>query len=202
MRTPNKTTMPTESFGAALGTARDVALTARDKGLVLLESEAAQELLRKGQHVAIVARDRGAELLESDAAHELVRRGKDVVSAARGELVAKPTKSRRPLGMVLFVAGAAAGVVAAVVSKRMAAPIPEAFDPPYDDPSTQFPTKGGTIDLTSVAAEEGLTATPAQDLAAMGDVEIGTATKVTRSSSKTASSPKPAVNGSVSPPTS
>jgi hypothetical protein len=194
MRTPSKSTLPIEPLGTALGTAKGVALTARDKGLELLDSETAQELLRRGQHVAIIARDRGVELLESDAAQEIVRRGKDVMSAAKGDLVAKPTKSRKPLGMFLFAAGTAAGVVAAVVSKRMSTPMPNNGIPPYDDPAAQFPKKDGVIDLTSVAAEEGLTGTPGADLSATGDVEIGTATKVSKPTApaKAPASSKPA----------
>ena len=179
MRTPSKSTLPIEPLGTALGTARGVALTARDKGLELLDSEAAQELLRKGQHVAIVARDRGAELLESDAAQELVRRSRDVVSAAKGDLVPKPTKSRRPVALLLFAAGSAAGIAAAVVSKRMSTQTPEVISGAYEDPAAQFPKKGGVIDLTSVAAEEGVTPTSVEDAVQVGDVELGTATKLT-----------------------
>ncbi|HVE99151.1 MAG TPA: hypothetical protein VNA12_08220 [Mycobacteriales bacterium] len=176
MRTPTLTTLPTPPLESALGTARDVALTARDKGLELLDSDAAQELLRRGQHIAIVARDRGTELLESDAAHELRRRSRDVVAAAKGDLIPTPTRSRKGIGAMLFVAGAAAGVVAAIVSKRMATPLPEALAPTYDDPAAQFPQKGGMIDLTSVAADEGVTDTPVEDMTTMGDAEIGTST--------------------------
>ncbi len=154
MRTPTLTALPTEPLESALGTARDVALVARDKGLELLESDTAQELLRRGQTVAIVARDKGSDLLDSDAAHELLRRGRGVVSAARGDLIAKPTSSRKPLGLVLFAFGAAAGIAAAFVANRMASPVPPEFNPPYDDPAAQFPRKDGVIDLTAVAADE------------------------------------------------
>ncbi len=201
MRTPSKSTLPIEPLGTALGTARGVALTARDKGLELLDSDTAQELLRRGQHVAIIARDRGVELLESDTAQELVRRGKDVVSAAKGDLVAKPTKSRKPIGMFLFAAGTAAGVVAAIVSKRMSTPMPNGGIPAYDDPSAQFPKKGGVIDLTSVAAEEGMTDTPAADMAAMGDVEIGAATKTTKAEVSTGTMPTTSSISSAPKPT-
>jgi len=179
MRTPSKSTLPLEPIGTALGTARGVALTARDKGLELLDSDAAQELLRRGHHVAIVARDRGADLLDSDAAQELVRRSRDVMSAAKGDLVAAPTKSRKPLGMLLFLAGTAAGVAAAVVGKRMSTD-PTMSIPPYDDPSAQFPKKGGVVDLTSVAAEEGVGTDPAAALSSLADAEIGATTKTTR----------------------
>jgi hypothetical protein len=61
----------------------------------------------------------------------------------------------------------------------MSTPMPDSGIPAYDDPAAQFPKKDGVIDLTSVAAEEGVSADPAKDLAAMGDAEIGTATKAT-----------------------
>lgn len=188
MRTPTLTALPTEPLESALGTARDVALTARDKGLELLETEAAQELLRKGQHIAFVARDRGVELLDSDAAHELRRRSRDVVSAARGDLIPAPTKSRRSVGMLLFVAGAAAGVAAAIVSKRMSTPVPEALPTAYEDPAAQFPKHDGIIDLTSVAAEEGVTDTPVEEMTEIADVEVGTTTGSTPAAVGTGSS--------------
>jgi len=175
MRTPTLTALPTEPLESALVTARDVALVARDKGIELIESDKAQELLRRGHTVAVVARDRGTELLDSDAAHELMRRGRGVVSAARGDLIAKPTASRKPLGLVLFAFGAAAGVAAAFVAKRMAT-TPPGIDASYDDPAAHFPTKGGIIDLTSAAADEGLTTDPAAEMAAMGDIGVGTET--------------------------
>ncbi|HVF19741.1 MAG TPA: hypothetical protein VNA14_05820 [Mycobacteriales bacterium] len=202
MRTPSKSTLPIEPLGTALGTARGVALTARDKGLELLDSDAAQELLRKGQHVAIVARDRGVELLESDAAQEFVRRGKGVVSAAKGELVEKP-KKRKPIKMMLLLAGSAAGVAAAVLSKRMTTPLPNSGIPAYDDPSAQFPKKDGVVDLTSIAAEEGVAADPVKSMIEAGKAEIGTATKATATSkpaTKT-TAPKPASVPKATPPT-
>ena len=197
MRTPTLTALPTEPLESALVKGRDVALVARDKGLELLESDKAQELLRRGHTVAIVARDRGSELLDSDAAHEILRRGRGVVSAARGELIAQPTKSRKPLGLVLFAVGAAAGVAAAFVAKRMAT-TPPAMDLSYDDPAAQFPTKGGVIDLTSVAAEEGLTNDPAAELEEMGDVGIGTETGPATTAAAPATTAATATSGATS----
>ena len=171
MRTLTRTKLPTEPIESALGTARDAALTVKTKGLELLDTDAAHELLHRGQHVAVVARTRGVELLDSDTAHELRRRGRNVVAAAKGDVVVMPKRSRRSIGMLLFAAGAAAGVVAAIVSKRMSTSVPPISS--YDDPAVQFPTKDGVIDLTSLAAEEGVTDTPVREMADMGDVEIG-----------------------------
>ena len=176
MRTPTRTTLPTEPLESALEAARDTALLVKSKGLELLDSDAAHDLLSKGQHVAVVAKDRASDLLDSDMAHELGRRGRNVVLAAKGDLVAVPTRSRRGVGLLLFAVGAAAGVAAAVVSKKMSTSVPEPIAPSYDDPAASFPTKGGVIDLTSVAAEEGVTDTPVEDMTAMGDAEIGTST--------------------------
>ncbi|HVE98558.1 MAG TPA: hypothetical protein VNA12_05200 [Mycobacteriales bacterium] len=178
MRTPTLHALPTEPLESAFGTARDAALIARDKGIELLESDTAQELLRRGQTAALVARDKGSDLLDSDAAHELLRRGKGVVSAARGDLIAHPTSSRKPVGMMLFVAGAAAGIAAAFVAKRMAT-TPPTLDSSYNDPAAQFPRKAGIIDLTSVANDE-------------ADAEIGSSTSATAGSGDTPTPASPA----------
>lgn len=207
MRTRTRTTLPTEPLESALGTARDTALLVKTKGLELLDSDAAHELLHKGQHVAVVAKHRANDLLDSDVAHELGRRSRNVVLAAKGDLVAVPKRSRRGVGVLLFAVGAAAGVAAAIVSKKMATPLPDPISPSYDDPAAQFPTKDGVIDLTSVAVEEGVTETPVEDMTAMGDAEIGSSTDATLATAGTTSTagstngrasrtPKPKTEGS------
>jgi hypothetical protein len=98
---------------------------------------------------ASTARTKGSEFLASDPAQEALRRGTAMLAAAKGEtLVATAKKARRwPIALTFFGIGTAAGIAAAVVSKRMSTPIPPVID---NTPTPREPDESGLVDLTDV----------------------------------------------------
>lgn len=112
-------------------------------------TERLEAVLHGAKGAAESAVERGQELLETDAAQEILRRAGAVVAAAKGLENAQGSaqKSRRwPFGLLMFGAGAALGAAAALASKRLATPVP---DPLLDD-ARDYPVKGGTVDLTHI----------------------------------------------------
>jgi hypothetical protein len=108
-----------------------------------------EAVLHGAKGVAETAVERGQELLETDAAQELMRRAGAVVAAAKGieNIHVSTHKTRRwPFGLLMLGTGAAIGAAAAIVSKRMSTPVPE----PLLEDSRDYPVKGGTVDLTHI----------------------------------------------------
>jgi hypothetical protein len=108
-----------------------------------------EAVLHGAKGAAETALERGQELLETDTAQEILRRAGAVVTAAKGldHLQVTTHKSRRwPFGALMLGTGAVIGAAVAIVSRRMSTPVP---DPMLDD-ARDYPVKGGTVDLTRI----------------------------------------------------
>ena len=108
-----------------------------------------EAVLHGAKGAAETVLERGQELMETDAAQELLRRAGAVVAAAKGLDQLEQTtkkKSRWPFGLLMLGTGAAIGAAAAIASRRMATPVPE----PMFDEGRDYPVKGGTVDLTKI----------------------------------------------------
>lgn len=108
-----------------------------------------EAVLHTAKEAAGTAKERGQELLETDTAQEILRRAGAVVSAAKGIdtfQIKTHTTRRWPFGLLMLGTGAVVGAAAAIVSRRMATTVPE----PLLDEARDYPVKGGTVDLTHI----------------------------------------------------